>query len=77
MRKEPFEELMCEVEEDHTGAVIEAVTLRKGEVRRQGEPLSHLLKLRSRDQTCRQGTLFMRTRQHWGYCPIHRRQASQ
>jgi predicted membrane GTPase involved in stress response len=34
VRKEPFEELMCEVEDDHTGAVIEAVTLRKGEVRR-------------------------------------------
>jgi predicted membrane GTPase involved in stress response len=44
VRKEPFEELMCEVEEDHTGAVIEAVTLRKGEVRRRREPLSHLLK---------------------------------
>ena len=32
VRKEPFEELMCEVEDDQTGAVIEAVTLRKGEV---------------------------------------------
>lgn len=45
VRKEPFEELMCEVEEDHTGAVIEAVTLRKGEVRLQGGPLSHGLTL--------------------------------
>lgn len=31
---EPFEELMCEVEDEHTGAVIEAVSLRKGEVGR-------------------------------------------
>ena len=47
MRKEPFEELMCVVEEDHTGAVIEAVTLRKGEVRRRraGSPLDHVLML--------------------------------
>lgn len=32
-RQEPFEELVCEIDDDHTGAVIEAVTLRKGEVR--------------------------------------------
>lgn len=32
-RQEPFEELVCEIDDDHTGAVIEAVTLRKGEAR--------------------------------------------
>lgn len=33
MRQEPFEELVCEIDDEHTGSVIEAVTLRKGEVR--------------------------------------------
>lgn len=31
---EPLEEVVCEVEDPHAGEVIEAVTLRKGEVRR-------------------------------------------
>lgn len=30
---EPLEEVVCEVEDVHAGEVIEAVTLRKGEVR--------------------------------------------
>jgi len=30
---EPLEEVVCEVEDPHAGEVIEAVTLRKGEVR--------------------------------------------
>jgi len=33
---EPLEELVCEVEEEHTGDVIEAVTLRKGELLEMG-----------------------------------------
>ena len=32
-RLEPLEEVVCEVEDEHAGEVIEAVTMRKGEVR--------------------------------------------
>lgn len=46
VRMEPFEELMCEVEDEHTGAVIEAVSLRKGELLGmepvEGESKQHL-----------------------------------
>ena len=33
VRQEPIEELVCEVDDGYSGAVIEAVTLRRGEVR--------------------------------------------
>lgn len=32
-RLEPLEEVVCEVEDAHAGEVIQALTLRKGEVR--------------------------------------------
>jgi len=35
-RLEPLEELVCEVEEEHTGEVIEALTARKGELLEMG-----------------------------------------
>jgi GTP-binding protein len=31
-RQEPMEELVAEVEEDHAGGIIEAISLRKGEL---------------------------------------------
>lgn len=45
-RQEPLEELMCEVEDEYSGAVIEAVSLRKGELLNmepmEGEGKQHL-----------------------------------
>ena len=38
-RQEPLEEVVCQVEDAFSGAVIEAVTLRKGAVRSRPRPL--------------------------------------
>jgi GTP-binding protein len=32
-RLEPLEEVLCEVEDAHTGAIIEALSLRRGELK--------------------------------------------
>ena len=65
VRKEPFEELMCEVEEDHTGAVIEAVTLRKGEVRRRRRLRMTHVDAFDADQMCLLGALSLHTQWQW------------
>ena len=39
-RMEPLEEVVCEVEDEFTGPVIDALSLRRGEVSQQSQPSS-------------------------------------
>ena len=55
---EPLEEVYCEVQEEHSGAVIEALTLRRGELLemvplhvRRNTDLAHLLHVSSQKNT--------------------------
>lgn len=68
-RLEPLEEVVCEVEDGHVGEVIEAVTLRKGEVRGARGRVSRQRLLQASCLLLRQQACFRCGAQTWKCLP--------